>query len=328
MRLLKGLLIKISAILILSLLVTPAAAELKSILTDDGKTLISNGTYWIAFDPIGDHIAGDQFFVNGTTNLSTRTNIYFEFFAPSMDCHTKICNGKSPGTDGVALLKTGITPGINTFSFFINSTEFQSNWYVLFVTVISPNNPEEVNAFNPGTIVDSTIFLYPENWRSIYMNSRTTHPDAGYSYWLSVSNTKEYTRPCSDLTGTTNLPPGEILNYSFLDPASGGSSALYQGGIVIPGNKSGINRFVIPVNTSGMHDWVTIIVWNPRYNASVRSDSLSFSTDFRPSPDAQNVSTTCSAPQPPTTPASPLIVIGIWGTLAVVLMAMLLKRFR
>jgi hypothetical protein len=143
---------------------------------------------------------------------------------------------------------------------------------------------------------------------------------------MSVRNVVDYTRPCYELTGITNLPAGESLTYSFLDPSTG-VQGLYRGGIVVPGEKPGINRFIIPINTNNSTEWINVIIWNPRYNTSVLSDTLSTSMEFRPSPDAQNVSTTCSVTLPVTTPALPLSVIGTCGALFVVLcICKLIKR--
>ena len=159
-------------------------------------------------------------------------------------------------------------------------------------------------------------------------DSRTKHSDAGISYWISVSNVVEYTKPCYELTGTTNLPLGETLSYSFFSPDELGPSnnvdpirnvqGLYRGGIMIPGEKPGINRFIIPINTNNSTNWTNVIIWNPRYNTSDPRDSISTSTDFRPSPDTQNISTTCSITLPGTTPASPLSVMGTCGAFFVV----------
>jgi hypothetical protein len=324
MRLLKGHIpIEIAAILVLAFFIVPAAAELKSTQTDDGKILISNGTYWISWDPIGDHIVGDQFFINGTTNLSTGTDIYYEF---NMRFFYGDRNRKSPGTFGHILFKPGNTPGINTFSLLINTTDFQSTQFVFLFDMISSDKPAEIDAFYHESIqVDSSILLFPEDWRSITERSRTTHPDPGISYWISVSNLVEYTTPCYELTGTTNLPTGETLSYSFLDPNTN-VQGLYHGGTVVQGEKPGINRFIIPINTDNLTEWTNVIIWNPRYNTSVRSDTISTSTDFRPSPYAQNVSTTCSATPPVTTPASPLSVIGTCGALFMVLCICLLTH--
>jgi hypothetical protein len=337
MRLLKGYFhIIIAAILVLTLFIVPVAAELKSTQTDDGKTLISNGTYWISWDPIGDHIVGDQFFINGTTNLSSGTEIYLYLIAPGGSCHTKICNRKSAGTGGYTIIKPGTTYGINTFSLLINTTDLQSNQYFFSFMVISSDNTTEVDAFYQGSTVDSSILLFPEDWRSITARSQTTHPDAGISYWISVSNVVEYTQPCYQLTGTTNLPLGETLSYSFFSPVEYGPNhnvdpirnvqGLYRGGIVVPGEKPGINQFIIPVNTYNSSEWTNIIIWNSWYNTSDRSDTLSTSTEFHPSPDAPNVSTTCSVTLPVTTPASPLSVMGTCGALFVVFFICLLTQ--
>jgi hypothetical protein len=298
--------------------------------TDDGKILVSNGTYWISWDPIGDHIVGDQFFINGTTNLSAGTEIYLYLIAPGGSCRTKICNRKSAGTGGYTILKPGTTYGINTFSLLFNTTDIQSNQYFLYFDIISSpsQNPAEIDAFyRQEGLVDSTIFLFPEDWRSITARSKTTHPDAGISYWISVSNVVEYTRPCYQLTGTTNLPPGETLSYSFFSPVEYGPDhnvdpirnlqGLFRGGIVVPGEKSGINRFNIPINTYNSSEWTNVIIWNPRYNTSDLQDSISTSTEFHPSSDVQNVSTTCSVPLPTTAPTLPLSLMGTFGALVV-----------
>jgi hypothetical protein len=316
MRLLKRFPLVIIAIFVMALVIVPAAAELKTTQTDDGKTLISNGTYWISWDPIGDHIVGDQFFINGTTNLSAGTDLYYEF---NMRFFYSNKNRKSPGTFGHILFKPGNTPGFNTFSILINTTEFQSTQFVFLFDILSSNKIAEVDAFNHESIqVDSSVILFPEDWRRITERSQTTRPDPGISYWISASNVVEYTRPCYQLTGTTNLPQGETLSYSFLDPNTN-VQGLYRGGIVVPGEKPGINRFIIPINTSNSTEWVNIIIWNPRYNTSVINDTISTSMDFRPSPGAQNVSTTCSVTLPVTTPSLPLSVMGTCGALFVVL---------
>jgi hypothetical protein len=326
MRLMKRFPLVIVAIFVMTLVIVPAAAELKTTQTDDGKTLISNGTYWISWDPIGDHIVGDQFFINGTTNLSAGMEIYLYIIAPTGGCHTKICNRKSAGTGGFVIVKPGTTNGINTFSLLINTTDLQSNVYVFLFEIISSDNPEEIDAFYQDSEIDSSILLYSEDYRSVIAHSNTTHPDAGTSYWISISNVVEYTRPCYQLTGTSNLPIGETLYYSFLDPTTG-IQGLNSGGIVIPGKKPGINRFIIPIKTYNLTEWINVIIWNPRYNASVSSDSLSTTTYFRPSTDAPNVSTTCSVTQPVTTPASPLSFFGIFGAFIVFFcICMLTKR--
>jgi hypothetical protein len=327
MRLLKRLPIAIAVILVLTLFIVPAAAELNISLTDDGKTLISNGTYWISWDPIGDHIVGDQFFINGTTNLSAGTKLGYSFIAPTGGCRTKICTGKSPGIGGDIIFEPSTTPGINKFFISINTTDLQNNVFIFLFDMIPSrlSNPSEFDAFSNHGLVDSSILLFSEDYRGITERSRTTHPDAGISYWISVSNVVEYTRPCYQLTGTTNLPPGETLSYSFFDPTSG-VQGLYQGGIVVPGEKSGINRFIIPVNTHNSTEWINVIVWNPRYNTSNPSDSISTSMEFRPSSAAQNVSTTCSVTLPVTTPASPLSMMGTCGALFVILCIFKLTR--
>jgi hypothetical protein len=334
MRLLKRFNLLIAAVLTLALLIVPVSAELKTTQTDDGKTLISNGTYWISWDPIGDHIVGDQFFINGTTNLSAETDMYYSFLAPSGGCRTKICTRKSPGTDGDVIIKPGTTPSINTFSISINTTDFQSNWYVFLFQVVSSDNPAEVVAFHQESLVDTTLLLFSEDWLSITQQSRMTHPDTGIFYWMSFSNVN-YSGPCYQLSGTTNLPVGETLSYSFFSPVEFGAGnnvdpirnvqGPYYGGIVIPGEKLGINQFIIPINSYSPNG-TTVIVWNPRYNNSVHSDTISSSTDIHPTPNARNVSTNCSVTIPVTTPSLPLSLMGTCGALFVFLCICLLTQ--
>jgi hypothetical protein len=190
----------------------------------------------------------------------------------------------------------------------------------------SSHNQEEVDAFyQEEGLVDSSILLFSEDYRSITARSQTTHPDPDISYWMSGRNVVDYTKPCYELTGITNLPVGESLTYSFLDPSTG-VQGLYRGGIVVPGEKPGINRFIIPINTNNSTEWVNIIVWNPRYNTSNPSDSISTSMEFRPSASAQNVTTTCSVPLPVTTPASPLSLIRTCGAILVFLCICLVTK--
>jgi hypothetical protein len=49
---------------------------------------------------------------------------------------------------------------------------------------------------------------------------------------------------------------------------------------VVPGNIPGINRLVVRINTTEIEFASDIIVWNPRYNYSDRSDSISFTTNI------------------------------------------------
>jgi hypothetical protein len=337
MRLLKGFHFLLVAILVMTLLIASAAAELKTTQTDDGKTLISNGTYWITFDPIGDHIVGDQFFINGTTNLSVGTEIYYQFLAPEGGCHTKICTRQRSGIDGIIVLQPDITLGAQTFSISINTTEFQSNWFVFLFTVISSDNPSEVDVFNPFSQVNS-VLLFPENWRKIIAQSQLTHPDAGMSYWILINDNDDLTKTCKELTGMTNLPPGEVLSYSFFSPVEYGPynnvdpirniQGMYHGAVVARGENHGINRFILPVNTNNFKEWTNVIIWNPRYNTTDRSDSLSTSREFHPARDAQNISTNCSVTVPLRTPTSSPSMPGTCGTCILVIFVYVFYRKR
>ena len=62
-------------------LVAPAMAAVNFTTMPDGSTNISNGTYWITWNPVGPHVVGDTFFINGTTNLSAGTKLDYTYVA-------------------------------------------------------------------------------------------------------------------------------------------------------------------------------------------------------------------------------------------------------
>ena len=157
---------KVNKILIVGLLliivtVMPVMAEVKITHLDDGKTLFTSGSYWIKWDPIGNHTVGDQFFVNATTNLSPGTVISCDFYETEFQCHTKICNFETSSTNAKFILGPGNSSGINHISVFINTTGFYaSDSYFFVFDVISPKNPDESSALRHGQ-VKGLIVLSP-----------------------------------------------------------------------------------------------------------------------------------------------------------------------
>ncbi len=283
--------------LILALVaVMPVMAELNFSRTDDGKVMISNGTYWIKWDPLGDHIVGDKFYVNGTTNLARGTVLEYGFASSSDGCHTKFCpDRKLTGTGGKILIGPGNDSTIQTISIFINTTGFESYEYTFLFS----------SAFGISHGM-GPINLYPEEMRdAIHSHNLTVPHDSGITHWISVPSWVDYSSTCCTLTGTTNLPVGENVSYSFFMPVDYGPDSTLNpdkidvqnrisGGTVIPGEIPGINKLVITVNTSELSDGEDVIIWNPRYNISDVGESVSATSFFhRQNQFVLNDSLTC-----------------------------------
>jgi len=118
-----GMMFAMAAVMLFIVIaIIPAAAELNITHTIDGKTIFSNGSYWIEWDPVSNHVTGDQFYINGTTNLSIGTVLTCEFFDPTIYCRTKNCKQLGSGISKEIIVESGNQPGTNTVSFFINTT--------------------------------------------------------------------------------------------------------------------------------------------------------------------------------------------------------------
>ena len=168
----------IAGILLVSLLIMPAFAEVTINRTADGKMHYANGTYWLTWDRIDNHTTEDVFFVNATTNLTPGTVILYEFLDPSVQCHTKICTDPGTGATGLVTIEKGPVSGINTLSILINTTGFRSNYYpvgrdyypvdeyyIFDFYVYSSPVPDETNIFPGGYIVNAFINIYPDGTR-------------------------------------------------------------------------------------------------------------------------------------------------------------------
>jgi hypothetical protein len=152
----------LAGILFTFLLIVPVAAELNNTRFADGTLLISNGSYWIRWDPVGDHDVGDRFFVNGTTNLPAGTTLYYQF---SMWEYIK--NAKNPGTGGNVVIEPEKSGNNNRFSIVINTTGFHPDNYMFTfcvcpIKVCPSNNRDASQAFSdPDFIVYYKISLSP-----------------------------------------------------------------------------------------------------------------------------------------------------------------------
>jgi len=149
---------------VLFLMITmPVTAAMNVTKLDDGRTMFSNGTYWITWDPVGEHVVGDKFFINATTNLSAGTKFVYNFLADSYDaCHTKICNKKFIDiTEGIVIVEPGNSFSPNTISILINTTSFKSDNYHFIFNIISSNYSKEYDAFSSPVygIVNNPVSL-------------------------------------------------------------------------------------------------------------------------------------------------------------------------
>lgn len=345
-------------ILLASILVIhPVMATINSQVTDDGKLLFTDGSFWIKWDPIGDHVVGDQFFVNGTTNISAGRIVQYDFYTP-VDCHKKYCDYSDSIRNGNVTIKPASIPNINRFSILINTTGLKnttepwSEQYRFSFTIFPSENSAKPDIF-PGyyNFVTLSNNLFPEKIRENVTLNRLSMPDnSGNLYWIILDNDVvsydyRYTIPCHQITGKTNIPAGENLYYSafsYDDYLSIDSHVTDRvlGGTVIPGDIPGVNKFIIPINTSGFSKEEYLILWNPRYNASDYTNSVSSSVTFldSPVPPVYNTSVTCppletnpdltkpSISTSPASKASSLSVIIIYS--ALIITGMVVLKFR
>jgi len=286
----------------------PVMSGVMTEITDDGTLLFTNESFWIRWDPVSDHVAGDQFFVNGSTNISPGSVVQYEFYTP-VDCHVKYCDYSDSIRDGNVTIGPGEIPGINRFSVRINTTGLKnttglrSEQYFLSFRVFSSENSPEPEVF-PGfeNFITRKSSLFSERIHdALESEGLSLHGEPGRHYWITtdydiVSYVHDFSIPCDQITGMTNLPAGENLYYSAFpyddyQEIDRHVSNRTFGGSVVPGKIQGINSFVIPLNTSGFLGTRYIVIWNPRYNASDRADSISTTVIFaRP---VSNNSETC-----------------------------------
>jgi len=166
--------ILILGVLFLLVMAVPVSAELTFQKTDDGKELISNGSYWIKWDPVSDHVVGDKFFINVTTNFPVGTKLGVEYF------YSDYYSVKVQGTGGeITVALGGNISDYNVSSIFINTTGLQSGEYVLTSGIITSPDSSIRLYFDQWEVYDP-LELYPENTTpttvspSVTTSSRTT----------------------------------------------------------------------------------------------------------------------------------------------------------
>ena len=295
---------KVNKILIVGLLlaiiiVMPVAAEIHTPYIDDGKILLSNGTYWIRMDLVSDRIIGDDVLITGTTNFPQGMELDSELYINAYLCRMKICNIDLDTYNNRSLVT--VQPGQygenNTFT-------------ILFPTknlMLQGDYSFEFHPYYGETWYSDRIVLFPAHQKNEIRSFIPSYPPSEERYWIWITpSPDEYIHPLQytrishssplrgdspfQVTGLTNLPVGEKIPYSIIagrvlddrKPEDTRTITLASDrGYVIPGEKAGMNKFIIDLNASRIPDdglWITI--WNPRYNASIPNDFLSASIKF------------------------------------------------
>jgi len=180
--------ILILGVLFLLVMAVPVSADVKFQKTDDGKELISNGSYWIKWDPVSDHVVGDKFFINFTTNFPVGTRLGVEYLYSDY---------LSVKVQGIGITSTvepgGNTSDYNASSTFINTTGLHEGDYLLLFDIINSSDPSiAVDFSNLG--VYSDLELYPKNATSTTVSPPVT----------TISRTTPFTPVSPIVTDTTH----------------------------------------------------------------------------------------------------------------------------
>jgi hypothetical protein len=301
------------------MLASPVVAEV-NILKDEGKILITNGSSWVKINPISDHIVGDTFNLTGTTNLPVQSPFegsLYTFFL----CHMSNCSQDAIASHGNMsngnVQMGGIT---NRISLQFNTEKFiSSDDFVLSLYSPSIND-----------IFITHVLMFPAESRK-KINSLIPSSPSDDRYWLLIDSLDSTSKSLGEgpvktsnfqVTGITNLPEGERIPYSILSsdgfypPNSTNQIITFAGysGEIVRGERNNISNFIVDVDASqacdGRSYWV--VLWNPRYNATLPGDFMSTSMTFRCNKTTLNTSatfplSTSSTPyQTPTPAKSPL----------------------
>ena len=118
-------------------------------------------------NPVGDHVVGDTFTINGSTNLAVGDELMVEITSSSFKPTTKNQDGGYSGASGVVKVVPG-SGGYNRWSFDVDTTTFKPDEYIvtvrgLLVNVIGSTTfhllPTPVNT--PYTLVVPTLTQTP-----------------------------------------------------------------------------------------------------------------------------------------------------------------------
>lgn len=311
-----GFLIVIAILLLVSIPVTASTGNTSTnIFGLTPGIWIENGDYWFNLDPISNFIVGDRYAISGTTNLPAGKRISMEFSKlPPWECQACV---DAYGVITGAEVKSGTVPGINTFSIPFSLAGKVPDEYYLRITSDSHENPTDIFGIS--------VFVMPAETKTnlTFLVPHTRHLDQT-PRWLLIdgapSDDYEQVADHFTITGLTNLPVGEKIPYTINDKIVPEPDR----GEVVPGNTSGINRFVVVVNTTGWRDdyYTRITMWNPYYNGSEFNSFLSTTKRvhyLRPGTSTSPPLPTATSPTATSLPALlPCIALASAGALSLV----------
>ena len=164
--------ILIFGILFLLTLAVPVSAEFKFQKTEYGKVLISNGPYWMNWDPVGDHIVGEKFPVNLTTNFPVGTELNIEYL------YSDFLRTKIQGTTGKMIVELSNNGDWdNVSSTIINTGGLHEGRYFLIIQIVNSPNSSVATDFSNTLVFDSLELYSKEKGQNNQSPSATLKPN-------------------------------------------------------------------------------------------------------------------------------------------------------
>jgi hypothetical protein len=126
---------------------TKNAAALITATQSGTQTLIqcvshNNLTPEILVNPLGDYVIGDNFSLNGTTNLEAGQDVHISVYASSCDCAPIGQNDKTGKSPLVFEQDATVTSGVcgdNIWSVSVNTSKFPADEYVVTAGAVNQN---------------------------------------------------------------------------------------------------------------------------------------------------------------------------------------------
>lgn len=118
-------------------------------------------------NPVGDHVVGEKFMISGTTNLAVGDKLQVDVYSSSFSPTKKSQSGAYSGASGVIEVTRG-NDGMNQWSFFVDSSTFRPDEYIVTVAGII-QDVKGVATFNilaatplPTTLVQPSVTTLQE----------------------------------------------------------------------------------------------------------------------------------------------------------------------
>jgi len=249
--------------------------------------IVNNGQDWIYIDPVSSRFEGEQFNITGKTNLPANEEITVGICTlPPRGAETGIRFEKYCFYETFSIKKS-LKPGNDTFSIPVNLSGKAPSRYSHMLGI-------ETRDY---TIYETDFLIYPREIRKDFDFFRPV-PDQikNNPTWLLLDqpSCKMYENGSYYVTGTTNLPVGEMIPYT-LDLHYGEEQEIEtvpKYGYVVSAIDDEKNKFIINFDSSiGNPKSYFLTVWNPYYNESF-NNFLSASVDisredarYNPKPD-------------------------------------------